>query len=816
MKISLKWLNEFVDVKEYLDRPEPLAEILTKIGLEVEDIQDRGKEFNHVTVGLILDKQQHPNADKLSLCQVTTGEGVVHQIVCGAQNHKANDKVVVALPGAVLPGDFKIGRSVIRGVESGGMLCSLKELGLPGDSQGIIILPPDAPIGKSFAEYKGFNDVTFELKVTPNRADCLSHYGLAREVACVLGRPLKRPDPQLKESNQSTQKKIALQVNDPILCPRYAGRYLSGIKVGPSPDWLKARLESIGLNSINNVVDITNYVMMELGQPLHAFDAKELKGQKIIVEKSKAGETFTSLDGTEYRLSGDELLIKDGERAVAMAGVVGGKNSGVSDQTTEIFLEAAFFDPASVRRSSRRFGIVTDSGYRFVRGVDPEGTRLAMNRASELILQLAGGEAYGDVHDFYPQPVVRKIIKTTASTISERLGYACDPKLFQEWMTRLGCEIEHLNGEYTVKPPTFRFDLETEVDLVEEYARLTGYDQIPDHFPVLRKEPGQEDPFWKVQARLSATMRAHGYNQAINFAMTSEKGQSEFIKNENLLAKAGFAWGGQTVKLRNPLSDDINVMRKVLSYGLLKNAMHNFHQGQDFGALFEIGACFDQTQDKDETEYREENRIAGILWGKPISLWSKPTTGYEIFHLKAAIRSLFTAFGLPFPQMEQPENRGEIPSFLHRGQAAWIRSNGVSVGFAGAVHPAILDENKIRVPMAIFEIATNVFSSAKPQLQHYRPFGRFPTVVRDVALLMPQRLPAAQVISEILSVGGEILRTAQVFDVYSDASLGKGLRSVAFRLSFQDPKGTLQDQVVQDKMNTILASLKDKWQIAPR
>lgn len=816
MKISLKWLNEFVDVKEFLDRPEPLAETLTKIGLEVEDIQDRGRDFQYVTVGLILDKQQHPNADKLSLCQVTTGEGVVHQIVCGAQNHKANDKVVVALPGAVLPGNFKIGRSVIRGVESGGMLCSLKELGLPGDGQGIMILPTEAVIGQPFAEFMGFNDVTFELKVTPNRADCLSHYGLAREVACVLGRPLKKPDPQVTESSNSTQAQIQLQVNDPLLCPRYAGRYIKGVKVGPSPAWLKARLEGIGLKSINNVVDITNYVMMELGQPLHAFDASQLKGQKIVVEKSKAGEIFTSLDGTEYKLSGDELLIKDGERAVALAGVVGGKNSGVSETTTEIFLEAAYFDPASVRRSSRRFGIVTDSGYRFVRGVDPEGTRLAMNRATELILQLAGGEAYGQVHDFYPQPVVKKIIQTTTAIISERLGYNCDPKLFQEWMGRLGCEIENESGEYKVKPPTFRFDLETEVDLVEEYARLTGYDQIPDHFPVLRKEPGQEDPFWKVQGRLSQTMRAHGYSQAINFAMTSEKSQSEFLKNEELLAKAGFEWGGATIKLKNPLSDDINVMRKVLCHGLLKNAMHNFHQGQEFGALFEIGACFDSVPGKDEMAYREENRISGIMWGKPISLWSKPTAGYEIFHLKASVRSLFTAFGLPFPEMAQPENRGEVPSFLHRGQAAWVRSNGTAVGFIGSVHPAILDDNKIRVPMAIFEITTRVFSNAKPQLQHYRPFSRFPTVTRDIALLMPQRLPAAQVISEILSIGGDILRTAQVFDVYADNALGKGVRSVAFRLSFQDAKGTLQDQVVTDKMNSILAALKEKWQIAPR
>lgn len=815
MKISLKWLNDFVDVKEYLERPEPLAEILTKAGLEVEDIQDRGKDFQFVVSGLILDKQKHPDADKLSLCQVTTGDGVVHQIVCGAQNHKANDKVLLALPGAVLPGNLKIGRSVIRGVESGGMLCSLKELGLATESQGIHILPAETPIGKPVAEILGVDDVTFELKVTPNRADCLSHYGLAREVACLLGRTLKRPEPKVKTT--SNLPKIQLAVKDTELCPRYAGRWIANVKVGESPMWLKQRLESIGLKSINNIVDVTNFVMMELGQPLHAFDAKDLLGHKIVVEKSQPGEIFATLDGTNLKLTGDELVIRDAERAVALAGVVGGKNSGVSAATADIFLESAFFDPASVRRTSRRFGVVTDSAYRFSRGVDPEGTRLALERATELILQVAGGNAADEVHDFYPKPVKKKTVATNIKVIGDRLGYPCDAKLFQDWMNRLGCDVQSAAaGEFSVQPPTFRFDLEVEMDLVEEYARLTGYDQIPETFPTLRKEPGVSDSQWNVQGEVGRVLRGQGFSQAINFAFASDKEQSAFIKNDELMTKAGFQVSGTTVTLRNPLSDDINVMRKTLSLGLFKNAIHNFHQGQEFGALFEVGACFDTHLEKDVRSYREETRIAALCWGHASSLWNPAKKGFEPFRIKAALQALFAGFALPTPELIQPENRGEIPSFLHRGQAAWVKSSGASVGYIGSLHPRLLDEHKIRVPVALFELSLKPFAQAKPLFQHYKAFSRFPAVSRDLSLLMPQRLTAAQVIGEMQRAGGELLKSAEVFDVYNDESLGKGTRSVSFRLAFQAANGTLQDQMVQEKMGQILDSLKQKWGLTPR
>lgn len=824
MKISLKWLCDFVDVGDYLKKPEPLAELLTRAGLEVEDIQNRAKDYAFVVTGIILKKEQHPNADKLSVCQVMTGEGIVHQIVCGAKNHKENDKVVAALPGAVLPGNFAIQKTLLRGVDSGGMLCSAKELGVPGEDAGILILPPDTPIGLPFAQYMGLEDVTFELKVTPNRADCLSHFGLSREIACLLGRELKRKAPMFAQGAQSTTDRIQLEVRDTAACPRYAGRFIAGVKIGESPAWLKSRLEAVGMKSINNVVDVTNYVMMELGQPLHAFDANEIKGRKITVRKSEKGEAFKTLDGTELKLTGDELMIADQERAVAMAGVIGGLNSGVTDATADIFLESAYFEPATVRRSSRRFGINTDSCYRFVRGVDPEGTRQALDRATELLLEVAGGEAGADCHDVYPEPVVKSPVTISTPVISDRLGYACDAKVFEDWMRRLGCEVKALGADnFEVLPPTFRFDLELPMDLVEEYARLNGYDHIPESFPALKREPLVHDPVWTAVGRMVAKLRAQGFSQASNYAFVGEKGEKAFLQNDSLLSRAGFGLPLRPVRLRNPLSEDWNVMRRTLSYGLYKNVIHNFHQGQESGMLFEVGPCFGEEKPGD---YREEYRVAGILWGEPESLWTESKKGAGLFRLKAALESVYAGFWLQGFEILQPRDRGEIPQFLHRGQAGWVmhQSKGDAKsgettsfdGFLGAIHPQLLDEDKIRVPVAVFELSLRPFANAKAPLQSYRAFSRQPSVTRDLSLVMPKSLSAGEVMGAMKEAGGELLKGVSVFDVFEGGSLEASQKSISFRLRFQDKAATLQDEVVAGRMTQILDSVKQKWGLTTR
>jgi phenylalanyl-tRNA synthetase beta chain len=814
MKISLKWLNDFVDVKDFFQKPEALADVLTRAGLEVEEIQNKSRDFENVVTGLILEKDKHPNADKLSLCRVTTGEGVVHQIVCGAQNHKTNDRVVVALPGAVLPGNFAIKKAVVRGIESGGMLCSLKELGLAGDSEGIVILPEDAPIGKSFAEYKGLDDVTFELKVTANRADCLSHFGLAREVACLLGRELKKTTSQPQLSTTTTGSQIGLQVRAQDLCPRYTGRYFRGVKVGPSPEWLKKRLEIVGLNSINNIVDCTNYVMMEFGQPLHAFDASQIRGNTVIVDRAQAGEKFITLDGTELSLTGEELMIRDAERSLCIGGVIGGKNSGVTEVTTDVFLEAAYFIPMSSRKSLRAHGLNTDSGYRFARGVDPEGALNALERATELILKVVGGEAFSQAHDFYPTPQKKESVRLNVQTISDRLGYPADARKFEEFMTRLGCRLEKTaDGEYQILPPSYRFDLEVDMDLVEEYARLNGYDQIPESLPVFKAAPTPQDLNYLLNRKVSEVLRGQGYSQAMHLALVGAKSQLQFLKNLKNMEAAGLRVSEVPVKVLNPLNEEQDSMRMCLSFGLFKNVVANFHQGSEFGRLFETGKTF---VFEGEQNYSESWRLGLSAWGHRKGLWQQNPQHPLVFELKAAIENLLSQLHITSYSWATISNKGEVPDFLHRGQVAHLVVEGRKVGLIGSLHPVLQEDEKIRVPVALAELDLEALFKNQPRLVKVESLSRFPSIQRDLALVMPKVLKVGDVIKEIRKEAGPYLVDLNIFDVYEGDKLEVGLKSVAFRLIYQDKKDTLRDQIVNESIEKVLAGVKAKFQISVR
>lgn len=812
MKISLKWLQDFVDISDYLNKPHELGDLLTRAGLEVEEITNRAKDYQHVVIGLILEKDKHPNADKLSVCKVTTGEGVVHQIVCGAQNHKANDHVIVALPGAVLPGEFAIKKARVRDIESGGMLCSFKELGLEKVSEGIAILPNDAPIGKSFAEYGGYDDVVFELKVTPNRADCLSHYGLAREIACVLGRELKPLQSKLVLSNDSTKKQIALEVKNSDLCPRYAGRYVKGVKVQASPNWLVKRLEAVGLNSINNVVDVTNYVMMELGQPLHAFDAKFIEGSKIVVSNAQVGEKFKTLDGTELTLKGTELMIRDANRPVAMAGVIGGQNSGVSEATTDLFIEAAYFLPMAVRKASRGQGVETDSAYRFSRGVDPDGTVRALDRAADLIVRLAGGTAYGDHHDCYPNPVKKNPIEIAVQTVSDRLGYAAEEAKFVDYMRRLGCQVSGGGGKYSLLPPTFRFDLEQDMDLVEEYARLHGYENIPESLPVFADNPAFHDKAFLLNMKLSQMLRSQGFSQAFNYAFVGGLAQKKFLGGLETWKAAGFAVSEEDIRVLNPLNEEMDTMRSGLALGLFKNLTNNFHQGNHLGRLYEIGQCFY----KDKDEYKETSHLGLAAWGYATHLWNQQPTHPVVFEVKAAIEAILRNMNIQAYTWVTPSNRNEIPAFMHRGQFAHLVVEGKKAGFIGTLHPVLLDDHKIRVPAAMAEIDLDQLYKGQPRPARFESLSKFPVVERDFALVMPQTLKVGEVVKEIRKQGGGILTNVEIFDVYEGEKMEAGKKSVALRLTFQDKNATLQDSQVVEVSQKILESLKKQFALTMR
>ncbi|MBT4760992.1 MAG: phenylalanine--tRNA ligase subunit beta [Bdellovibrionaceae bacterium] len=811
MKVSLKWINDYVDVKEFFANPDLLSEKLTSAGLEVEGLENDLEKFKNVVVGHIVEKGKHPDADKLSLCQVDVG-GATQQIICGAQNHKQGDKVVVALPGAVLPGDFKIKKSKIRGVESLGMLCSEKEMGLAEDSPGIMILEASAPIGQSFAEYFGLDDVVFELSVTPNRADCLSHIGLAREIACLLGRKCNIPTPKFKSfSKLKTKDKLKLSLKESDLCPRYAGRFIAGVKIQESPAWLKQKLEAVDINSINNVVDITNFVMLELGQPLHAFDFKTIEGSEISIIKSQAGSTFKTLDGTELKLTNDELMISDGKKPVALAGVVGGENSGVSDSTTSLFVEAAYFTRETVRKTARKFGIETDSAYRFSRGVDPEGVILALNRACELIQDITGGKVAEDFYDEYPKPVKRTPIVITKKFIEEKMGYDVDAKEFVNWMTALGCKVSGDEKKWQVLAPAFRWDLFDDVDLVEEFARLHGYDKIAETMPVLESTPQEHNLQYTMERKLEDIMVEEGYMQAMNYHFVSSQFQDEFLGNTAGYASLGLNITDADARVKNPLNEDLDVMRKSCLPGLFKNLVHNYRHGLSVGRFYELGGVFR----KKENDYLQSHVLSMISWGQMESLWTKNKNEYVVYDIKAAIENLMTKLAIK-GWMWKTIKEDNIPSFFHPGQVSALFVEGKIIGVMGSLHPKIKDEYKIRHDVALAEFNFELLNRRQPRIKKYEAISKFPSVERDLAFLVSKDNSVQDISKEIQKVAGSLLKEVYVFDRYQSDKLPEGYESIAFRMILQHMDKTLEDTELKDLQDKILKSLEKKFKIQIR
>lgn len=824
MKISYKWLSEYVDLSGFT--ADQVGSKLTAAGIEVESLEDLGASFRNVVIGNILERKQHPNADRLTLCQVTTGSGVVHQIVCGATNHKQGDNVVVALPGAVLPGDFAIKLSKIRGVESQGMLCSETELGIADTSEGIMILPADAPVGKSFAEYRGLDDVSLELKVTPNRADCLSHFGLAREVACLLGREAKIEVESFSEVEARSADMMAVTLSEPTHCPRYAGRAIRGIKVGPSPAWLKQRMQAVGMKSINNVVDVTNFIMMELGQPMHAFDVKNIKGSKLEIGMSQAGEVFRTLDGTDLTLTGGELMIRDAERPVAMAGVIGGLNSGITDSTTDVFLESAYFRSSTVRKASRQFGIETESGYRFSRGVDADSVLLALNRCAQLIQKVAGGEILAGVLDQYPAPIQRPRILIDLNFVSQRLGYVVEATEFETWMRRLGATIEPVKGtEYQVIPPVFRHDLEADIDLVEEFARLAGYDRIPETPQTAAQVaaasasqgfqfPSTHSSAYVLTETLSRELRLEGFDEVNHFAFTSAAKQSkvlggtEGLKN---LSQCGLDAGEQPIAIKNPLNEEFDVMRLSLIPGLLNTVSFNSRHENHQGAIFEIGPVFELNPaavgGKDQTLFGEEKRLGLALWGKSQNIWSAKANAPAVLELKRAIDQILASFQGRNWKWETPKNP---PAFVHPNQCAVLFFEGQNIGVIGTLHPELAEDLGVRANCAVGEFALARLFAGQPRPVKTKAPPKFPRVERDLAFAMPKNMSAQTVIAEVSKAAGPLLQSCEVFDVFEGGNLAADQKSLALRLVFQDPKATLGEQQVQELHSKVISTVTSK------
>lgn len=815
MKISLRWLNDFIALEDYFDKASELSKILTAAGLEVEAVENPGEALKNVVVGHILKLDRHPNADRLTVCQVDIGSGTPQQIVCGAKNHKQGDKVVASLPGAVLPGNFAIKKSKIRDVESNGMLCSQVELGLAKESEGILILPADAPVGKPFAEYYGLDDVVLEINVSPNRADCLSHLGLARELSALLNRPLKSRKPEFKtDASISTKKSVSLQVKDAKLCPRYTGRVLTDIKVGPSPGAIKKRLEAVGMNSINNVVDITNYVMMELGQPLHAFDLEHLKGAKVEIDRAQKGEKFISLDGTEFSLSGEELTIRDAERAVCLAGVVGGKNSGVSDSTQQIFLESAHFAMDSVRRTSRQLGLQTDSAYRFSRGTDISGVMQASELACALLQKYAGAKVAADFYDEYPSPVKRSAIAITLKQVTDRLGFDATAAEFSDWMKRIGCQVETKGDSFSVTPPPYRSDIEMKEDLIEEYGRLQGYDRIPEILPEFGANPLHHAEEYAFETVLGRVVESEGFHQAVNYGFIGSKFQSEFIGEPSSWASTGLNMPNEAVAVRNPLNEELNVMRVSLAPWLYRNFLYNYRHGMAEGRLFESGHVFQ----KAGGEYQQSSRLALMAWGLAQGLWQKEQHPL-FFDLKTGLENILSRLRVGSPKgvlrttlFQSMELRAseKLPPFLHPAQSAVIFCEGKNIGYIGAIHPKLLADEKVSGEAALAEIDVAALRRGQPRPVKFQPISKLPSSQRDFAFLVPKNVTAAAISNEIKKVANQTLQSIEVFDVFEGGNLPEGMRSIAYRVMLQDPNTTLTESQLQTLSTDILSTLEKK------
>ncbi len=606
MKFTYNWLKQYVNCAW---SPAELAEKLTFAGIEVEEVVTLGGKIpEQIVIAQILSSEKHPNADKLSVCRVNDGSGE-RQIVCGAKNYKVGDKVPLALPGAAMAAGFTIKESKLRGVMSQGMMCSAEELGLPKGEDGLLVLPADAPLGKKFAEYVGPGDTVFDIEVTPNRPDWLSVIGIAREVAALTGNPLKLPEVSLAE-NGTTDITVKVEATD--LCPRYTARLIRGVKIGPSPAWLKQILEKVGMRSINNVVDVTNYVLLETGHPLHAFDCNLVKGHAIIVRRAVAGEQFVAIDDSKHELTNEMLVIADAERAVALAGIMGGKNSEINDATTDVLLEAAYFSPSNIRRTSKRLGLASESSYRFERGVDIGGLEWASHRAASLMQQLAGGQLAHGMIDALAKPIEKRRVRCRYAQVNRLLGVEVPPATVKKIFVGLGLSIatdESVGCD--VEIPTFRVDLEREADLIEEVCRIYGVEKIPARMLPATAQVSEFDARWDAIREVRRTLNALGFHEAQNQTMVSE---------------------GE-LKLRNPLSSDMTALRSALVPGLLQNLRTNVSRHQFDVKLFEIGRVF-------AADGKESLHLALVATGRRTAGDWERTEKVDYFDLKGALEAL--------------------------------------------------------------------------------------------------------------------------------------------------------------------------------
>jgi phenylalanyl-tRNA synthetase beta chain len=796
MKILYSWLKEFVP----LDIPaEKAADILASLGFEIAGIQRLGGDLSGVVLAEVQDVQKHPNADRLSLCRVSDGQQAF-SVVCGASNVRAGIRVPLARIGAVLPNGMKIGPAKLRGVESQGMICSAAELGLEAASDGILIMDSSNPLGTDIKSLLNLDEILIEIEITPNRRDALSVIGVARELAAALNLPLKNPEPRVRELELSNGFAISNEATD--LCPRYIGRLIREIRVGPSPDWMVRRLSRCGIRSINNIVDITNYVMLELGQPLHAFDGLKLRGRRLRIRLAREGESLLTLEGKNVKLEPDMLVIADEDKPAAIAGVIGGEPSGITQDTVELVLESAAFEPGTIRRTSRKLGISTESSYRFERGSDWNMVALASTRAAQLIQELAGGLGFKPIESAARSSAPISI-KLQTDRVRQLLGLDIKEAVIADILRRLGCVIQMGSGQILVTVPTWRTDLAREADLLEEIARLVGYGNIPSRLPSVHSTPVPESAGWDFERRISGILVGLGLSEAQNFSFVNARQIPFFTPGLGRPADT------QPIPLANPLSQEQAFMRPSLLPGLLQNALTNFHHQIPGVSLFEIGRIFDQTNGGPQEVRRLGLLLAGTI--QPPH-WRQKSRKADFYDLLGLLESFFGALHIRCSERTPGLSAGQAgshPAFHPKRSATWVLGDQV-LGWAGEIHPALAAQLDSKEPMIAAELDMTALLQAAPGSPVFSPLSAFPPVHRDISFVVPDAVPFDKVTKVIRSAAGGTLENCTLIDLYRGASIGAGKKSLTLTLDFRHKERTLKDTEVETAMTRIKTELEKK------
>ncbi|MFW1955484.1 phenylalanine--tRNA ligase subunit beta [Acinetobacter guillouiae] len=791
MKISENWLRTWVNPA--IDN-DTLSDQLTMLGLEVDELVPAAKPFTGVVIGEVLTVVQHPDADRLRVTTVNIGSGEPLQIVCGAPNVRVGMKAPVATIGAVLPGDFKIKKGKLRGVESQGMLCGASEIDLEDKIDGLLELPTDAPVGTNIRKYLNLDDHVIDISITPNRGDCFSIRGVAREIGVINQLPVTAPEIQEVAATIADQKQVVVTTDG---CPRYLGRVIKNVNTkAATPAWMEQALARSGIRQHSILVDITNYVLMELGQPLHAFDGGQVQGS-VHVRQASANEKLVLLNEQEIELTEDVMVIADDVKALAIAGIMGGLSSSVTDETTEIFLESAFFAPLHIAGRARRYGLHTDASQRYERGVDFELPMIAMQRASQLIQTLAGGDfgpiTVSEKTELLPK---REAIELNQAQVDQLLGYQVPTAFITDALQRLGCDVTvKAEGEWTVVPPSHRYDMAIYQDLIEEVARIHGYDNIQISLPVIDvKLAKHQDQFELTQLR--QTLVTLGYQEAISFSFADLKLEKQLNSKVNPLA------------LANPISSDLAVMRSTLLSSLIPCVQYNINRQQSRVRFFELGLRFDYQNAKSIEDLKQIPTLAMIAVGsKQIESWHGKAQVMDFFDLKGEVEEILAAGRV---QVEYVRSDRE---WLHPGQSAEILVDGKSVGYLGRLHPSL--ENALDLSTTwIAELDQSAV--LQTYVSNFTELSRFPSVRRDIALVISDKINVSEIQQLIEKTGGELLDSTWLFDVYTGQGVEQGKRSLAFALLWQHPSRTLEDAEIKSGMDHIIQVLEDTYQATLR